>query len=450
MSKEQKTKERNIFGKVCSILTNILVVPVIILALICTITAFSAKANNEVPSIFGMSVVTVLTSSMEPDHMPGDIMIIRKVDDLDTLKVGDRIAFYAPLTSGYVDEVNGKLVSRVIYHQIVRIIYVATDTNNDGVNDTDVRYFCCRGINVFDPTYIQVAPGNGDYIKNEDGEFVVAENGNGNYDIELEDLRNPDDPTTKDIDESKMATMQYITDEYVVGVYDATFSPVLGGMIKFCGTSLGMLVLVIIPAALLIIIVLLGIIKEMKKAKEEEKEEQDELEANMTKLKETSAKNKEKVVIESNKEEQQTSKEEKIDIQSVIGSVVNESAKNEIKEDAKATKTKTTTKVPKVSKGNGVAEQDSNKQEKLVLPKNKKTVPIKKDGSDEVSQSVLKKAPPKKTAESNVSKKTATQIKDVEKKETAPKNVGGKKTVLPKSEKTEGKQAEKKIPPKKV
>ena len=55
----KETKKKSVFGKVCSIIMDILVVPVIILAFACTLFTFSAKANNKVPQIFGKSVVTV-------------------------------------------------------------------------------------------------------------------------------------------------------------------------------------------------------------------------------------------------------------------------------------------------------------------------------------------------------------------------------------------------------
>ena len=84
---EKKGKGKKIF-KIVSILIDILIVPVIIVSFLCTILAFNAKSNNEVPSIFGMSIVTIVSDSMEPDYKVGDVMVIKKADT-NNLKVGD-------------------------------------------------------------------------------------------------------------------------------------------------------------------------------------------------------------------------------------------------------------------------------------------------------------------------------------------------------------------------
>ena len=55
------------FYKTIRILGNILFVPFFLLILLCSILMFSAKSNNEVPSLFGYSAVKILSGSMTPE-----------------------------------------------------------------------------------------------------------------------------------------------------------------------------------------------------------------------------------------------------------------------------------------------------------------------------------------------------------------------------------------------
>lgn len=350
MEKNTTKKKKSTFGKVCSIIVDILVIPVIVLAFVCTIITFSAKANNQVPQIFGKSIVTVLTESMEPEYKVGDVLIINKVSNLDTLKIGDNIAFYAPIWLGSPFTTtldNGEKVSNVIYHQIVDIIYPKDGQGNP------VRHFVCRGTNLSAPEYTYVGEGNGNYKKEMVGEtekYVISQ-GTGDYDIVLENMppqTNGDNITTGNVNNSSMSTMQYITDEYVVGVYNSSLSPAIGGFIKFSSSSLGLLCMVVIPAALMTVFVIFGLIKEVKESKEEEAEDQLVLEGNMSALKETSLKAKQEA--EAEEKEKQVVKETKsegteIDVQSVIGGVVGSKPENLAKEEQKP-KSKSAAKVP--------------------------------------------------------------------------------------------------------
>ena len=66
---------------------------------------------GESPSIFGYSLYYVLTESMEPEIMAGEI-ILGKAADPEDLKVGDIITY-----TGEADDLNGKIIT----HKIVEI-----------------------------------------------------------------------------------------------------------------------------------------------------------------------------------------------------------------------------------------------------------------------------------------------------------------------------------------
>ena len=83
-------KNTDIVSKTIKILGNCIFFPFIFIILLCSIMMYISKTNRQVPSLFGYSVVTVLTGSMEPDFSPGDTVIV-KATRVGDLKVGDVI-----------------------------------------------------------------------------------------------------------------------------------------------------------------------------------------------------------------------------------------------------------------------------------------------------------------------------------------------------------------------
>lgn len=91
-----------------------------------------ARWTNKDGYIFNYLFPQVLSESMEPDYMTGEVIIVKKID-VDTLKVGDDITFYYKFPD-FTDKV-------MCTHRIVEII-PSTDPK------TDYRYtFVCQGIN---------------------------------------------------------------------------------------------------------------------------------------------------------------------------------------------------------------------------------------------------------------------------------------------------------------
>ena len=396
MGKQESKKKKSKLGKVFSIIVDILVVPVIVIAFACTILTFSAKANNKVPQIFGKSIVTVLTPSMEPDFMVGDVLIINKVD-VNTLKVGDNIAFYAPIWLGspYTTTLdNGEKVSNIIYHQIVTIINAP---NEDGVRE---RYFVCRGTNLSDPEYVYVGENKGYYTKDGDN-YVMTPDGSktGDYDVKLENMPadTEGDINPGDIEDSSMSTMQYVSDDLVVGIYDSSLSPAIGGFIKFCSSSTGLLCLVVVPAALMLVFVALNMVKEVKASKEETEQDQLALEGNIEKLKETSIKAKQEVKEEKPDTNKKTKKTENVDINAVISGAVadaNDGVEIEKPQEQKAVKAKVATpKKEIVSTDKGVTESPKTTTPKTANPAVPKTVSANAEAQKVAQKTVTKTAP---------------------------------------------------------
>lgn len=277
MSKSE-AKERSVFSKICSILIDIFIVPVIVIAFVCAILMSSAKANNKVPSVLGNSIVEVLTSSMavEGGFYPGDVLIIDQTVNKDNLQVGDCIAFYAPEESGWVTD-NGD--SLIIFHRIVRIIYTDETINGAPTGKKNVKHYVCRGdavgkLSASDGTLIPTQAKKdglpqdqwgGDYDENgnlydENGNRIV----NGGYVVKL-----LDETASKD-----KADLQYVTDEYVVGKFKARAGGFISALVKFCCSEIGIILLVIIPSGIMIAIVATSIVQESRLAKAERETDQ--------------------------------------------------------------------------------------------------------------------------------------------------------------------------------
>lgn len=268
MSKSE-AKERSVFNKICSILIDIFIVPVILIAFMCAILMTSAKAHNKVPSVLGNSIVEVLTPSMavEGGYFPGDILIIDQNINKDDLKVGDCIAFYAPKASGWVTD-NGD--SMIIFHRIVRIIY-AYETKDGTTSETPKRHFVCHGDNVGGITYIPTQAKiegkeecGGDY----DADGNLKEN--GGYVVKLlDDTDSAGSNNQVPTGSQTQSTLQYVTDEYVVGKLKSRAGGFISALVKFCCSEVGIILLVIIPSLIMIAMVTSNIVQESRLVKAE-------------------------------------------------------------------------------------------------------------------------------------------------------------------------------------
>lgn len=84
------------------------------------------SGKNGIPKIFGYSVLTVETGSMEPVYSVGSMVVVKDVG-IDTLKVGDDICFYSK---------DPAILDKPNTHRIYRI----------ELNKNSERYFVTKGV----------------------------------------------------------------------------------------------------------------------------------------------------------------------------------------------------------------------------------------------------------------------------------------------------------------
>ena len=94
---DKKLKVSGIVLNVVGIILCVMLVPILLIN--CTLIIKGMIYPDEVPSLFGQTPLIVLTESMEPDIMAGDIIVCEEID-VQQLKKGDVIAFFDPASKG--------------------------------------------------------------------------------------------------------------------------------------------------------------------------------------------------------------------------------------------------------------------------------------------------------------------------------------------------------------
>ena len=409
-AKQEKNKSK--LSKVLSIIVDIFFIPTIVLALICVVIMFAAKSNNKVPSVFGVSIVTVLSNSMEDKFYKNDVLLIKSVN-VDEISVGDDVAFYAPINSGFVD-VEGN--SLIIIHRVMRIIHPVDENNKKHT------FYVFAGINGFDMSvsnFEEVGVGKGDYILNSDSKCQLAvtaeEKARANYVCKLLDINyvaseaNNGIPSVEEITDSRTSRMQYVIGDsdttvngnynYIIGKFSHKLIPLLAWFINFSATTLGIVILVIIPTLILIAFIIISMIKEVQRAREEDSEENIEIQKNMEYIKTANAlseSDKAKEELEHQKEQQQgPSADEKaqaeVNNEMVIGSIT---GKEFIDKDKNKSK-ELTKKIP-TRKLAGTGEKSDNLSKFKKIPTRK--APKNENGGSSISNSAEQKTLPKKVS----------------------------------------------------
>ncbi len=80
--------------KVLKIVLDVLAWILLIIAFLITILVFASAKNDGIPNLFGIMPMSVQSDSMSPTFDKGDMIIVKKIDDLYSLKKDDVITFY--------------------------------------------------------------------------------------------------------------------------------------------------------------------------------------------------------------------------------------------------------------------------------------------------------------------------------------------------------------------
>ena len=75
---ERQKKKRGLVGTIIGIILCIILIPIIIINIILIVNTYIHPEN--IPGVFGMRPVIVLSGSMEPEFMSGDLIFIQDGD----------------------------------------------------------------------------------------------------------------------------------------------------------------------------------------------------------------------------------------------------------------------------------------------------------------------------------------------------------------------------------
>lgn len=80
--------------KVLKVVVDILAWVLLIMAFLITVMIFASQRNNGVANLLGFMPMSVQSDSMSPTFKQGDLIIVKKIDDLYSLQENDVITFY--------------------------------------------------------------------------------------------------------------------------------------------------------------------------------------------------------------------------------------------------------------------------------------------------------------------------------------------------------------------
>ena len=139
MEKTNNEKTKKIVG----IIVNTVIWIIVVFSLLITVLVFSAQGNEDgVPSIFGKSLVTIESNSMEPTYKTGDMVFMTKISDEEkmNLQPGMIITYRAPTDINQ----NGITGDDLNTHRIVSVDVntktVKTQGDNKVTNHTEDNY----------------------------------------------------------------------------------------------------------------------------------------------------------------------------------------------------------------------------------------------------------------------------------------------------------------------
>ena len=179
MGKNEVKKTKSTARKILSVIIDIILVIYLIFSISVAAIAISSS-KTDVPSIFGNTLNTIQSGSMDPTFNVGDLLICKTDVDCSALKEGDIIGFRTT-----VEDANGVTVKVVVVHRIIKIEdvngdkYITTKGDNNPaedetpliVKDGKCEDIVCRWNKPGEQTGIRIEGGGKfvDFIKSPNG-----------------------------------------------------------------------------------------------------------------------------------------------------------------------------------------------------------------------------------------------------------------------------------------
>ena len=140
--------------KILSIIANTILWLFVAFSLFITILVFSAQGSKDgVPDIFGKSLISISTDSMEPIYNVGDLVFMEKLteEEIAELQPGQIITFHAPIDidgDGMIGDINTHIIHEAHHNRNTFITIGKNNPHPDNVGDDpyEVHYSDVIGI----------------------------------------------------------------------------------------------------------------------------------------------------------------------------------------------------------------------------------------------------------------------------------------------------------------
>ena len=218
--------ERKKIFDILDIISTVLIIPVLILGLFCSILMYNAKHQNGVPSLFGSYAVTIrenITTEEHPEFTEGAKVLVSSVNPED-LQPRDFIAFYSYVPP--VEEGEEQEPSTVEFRMIIEVY---TQENEE---TQKLEYYFVTG----NPE------GEIDQFQDTDGSMKTA----------------------------------YISQDYVIGKYSQS-EGFATNFFTFCGSTTGIITIVLIPAAVVLILAGISFVEQIVRSNKEKNQNRKKL-----------------------------------------------------------------------------------------------------------------------------------------------------------------------------
>ena len=140
----ENSKNKNKTKKIAGIIGSVLIWAFVGFSFLITVLVFSSQGSADgIPSLFGKSLLTIQTPSMEKTYSVGDMVFMTKLSDTEKLqlKAGDIITYRAPIDingDGMIGDIN---THRVVSHDLdTGVIITKGDNNHLQDNEGDDPY----------------------------------------------------------------------------------------------------------------------------------------------------------------------------------------------------------------------------------------------------------------------------------------------------------------------
>lgn len=264
MSKKGKDKGGSDYSskwlEVLDSVTNIIIIPILVLSVICSIVMINAKRNNSVPNLFGYSLVTVLSESMTNSGFEVNDTVLVKSIDANTIEIGDIIAYYR-----YI-ETNKDIKAAAKQAEASEEKRKQTQITEASYLDEQGNYQSYSKVASW-KLYLNKIFSNLTYTATEASERAIRANSTIIFHQVVEKLEYQNNIWfktwgTSSVDElgNPKVDSYWIKADYVIGVYTNT-SSVIRGFLGFASTNTGIIWMVEVPSGVQLILSTLELIE---------------------------------------------------------------------------------------------------------------------------------------------------------------------------------------------